>query len=78
MPPYYRALLASEFVFSLGREWIVDDYIMDYRYRNVRQMCPRCNHHWTGDIPSSVMRLKKVYSHHDGNIVSSVAYFYTG
>ena len=31
-----------------------------YRYRNVRQMCPRCNHHWTGDIPSSVMRLKKV------------------
>jgi len=31
------------------------------RYRNARQVCPRCNHGWTGDIPLSVMRLKKVF-----------------
>ena len=30
------------------------------RYRNARQVCPRCNHGWTGYIPTSVMRLKKV------------------
>ena len=30
------------------------------RYRNARQVCPRCNHSWTGSIPSSVMRLRKV------------------
>ena len=30
------------------------------RYRNARQVCPRCNHGWTGDIPSTVMRLQKV------------------
>ncbi|XP_065906157.1 NADPH oxidase 5-like isoform X2 [Dysidea avara] len=30
------------------------------RYRNVRQVCPKCNHCWTGDLSSSIMTLKKV------------------
>lgn len=30
------------------------------RYRNAKQVCPRCNHGWTSEIPSSVMRVKKV------------------
>ncbi len=30
------------------------------RYRNTKQLCPRCNYGWTGEIPSSVMRVKKV------------------
>lgn len=30
------------------------------RYQNGRQVCPRCNHHWTGDIPPTIMTLKKV------------------
>ncbi|XP_065834073.1 NADPH oxidase 5-like isoform X2 [Oscarella lobularis] len=30
------------------------------RYRQAKQRCPKCNHAFSGDIPSSVMRLKKV------------------
>lgn len=30
------------------------------QYRNARQVCPRCNHGWTGSVPATVMRLKKV------------------
>ena len=40
------------------------------RYRNARQVCPRCNHGWTGYIPTSVMRLKKVYISQDYPVIS--------
>ena len=30
------------------------------RYRSIRQVCPRCHHGWTGEIPSAIMRLRKV------------------
>ena len=29
------------------------------RYRSIRQVCPKCNHRWTGDLASSIMTLKK-------------------
>ena len=43
---------------SESPSWEVPLY--SYRYRTVRQICPRCNHGWTGDIPTSIMRLRKV------------------
>ena len=59
LPPYYRALLASENCSNIATaqpmNWI-------YRYRSVRQVCPQCNQGWTGDIPISIMRLRKVIS----------------
>ena len=67
MPPYYRALPASKFsvhyystiVWCMYQTTIVENVDM-HRYRSVRQICPRCNHGWTGDIPSAIMRLRKV------------------
>lgn len=48
------------------------------RYRNARQVCPRCNHGWTGYIPTSVMRLKKVYISQDYPVISfSVSVYFT-
>ena len=60
LPPYYRALLASKNGCNLLH--CTYHIIENFRYRSVRQVCPRCTHGWTGDIPSSVMRLRKVYN----------------
>ena len=35
-------------------------FILYIRYRKSRQVCPRCNHEWSSEVPASVMNLKKV------------------